>query len=186
MEDAVGSSGAKSRPGAHEDGTLSSVDVESRLNCALCTLRTDELQTPNAKQAIKLLIELVQAHKLELQERMASSLSASVFPLIAHLKDSGLSPSQKQLVNTLGFVLGHMASSFGAGLSFSQKRLSRREAQICGLIANGQDTRSIARSLGLTYQTVIVHRKNIRKKLGLKKNKQNLETYIRGNTPDSV
>ena len=49
------------------------------------------------------------------------------------------------------------------------------------MIRAGKDSREIARALGLAYQTIIVHRKNIRKKLGLKKNKQNLASYIMKN-----
>ncbi|MEW6113892.1 MAG: LuxR C-terminal-related transcriptional regulator, partial [Thermodesulfobacteriota bacterium] len=42
----------------------------------------------------------------------------------------------------------------------------------------GKDSRAIAEAMGLAYQTVIVHRKNIRRKLGLKKQKKNLTTYL--------
>jgi PAS domain S-box-containing protein len=161
----------------------SSIGSESQLNCVACTVHSrqevEDFQASKAKQAVKLLIELVQAHKLELQDRVASSLTSSVLPLISYLRDSGLSPSQRYLVDTLDFVLAHMATSFGAGNALWEKRLSPREAQICSLILTGQDTRTIAQTLGLTYHTVIVHRKNIRKKLGLNKNKQNLESYIR-------
>lgn len=161
----------------------SGVVAEGQVNCVASTSHTPEeqedFQASKAKEAIKLLIELVQAHKMELRERVTYSLNTSVFPLIAYLRDSGLSPSQRYLVDTLDFTLARMVASFGDGFSFHEKRLSPREAQICSLIVNGQDTRTIARTLGLTYQTVIVHRKNIRKKLGLNKHKQNLESFIR-------
>lgn len=160
---------------------------QGQLSCIDCTLRMASEQgdshVTRVKEAIRLLIELVQTHKMELQERMRQNLNTSVLPLIAYLKASDLSPSQRNLVDTLDFTLAHMASCFGTGFSQQDKRLSPRETQICGLIVSGQDSRAIAERLGLTYQTVIVHRKNIRRKLGLHRNKQNLESYIREKMP---
>jgi len=176
----------------HEDALPASEPgfmPERKLNCIDCSLQKFfELTNPHGsvvKDAVGLLIELVQTHKMELRERVKQSLRTSVLPLVGYLKASDLSPSQRNLVDTLDFALAHMCSRFGSGFPRQERPLSPRETQICGLIVSGQDSRSIAKALGLTYQTVILHRKNIRKKLGLDKNKQNLETYIREKlTPD--
>jgi len=179
-------------PQGHETASSSSEqgsEPEGKLNCIDCNLQKFfELSNPHGsvvKDAVGLLIELVQTHKMELRERVKQSLRTSVLPLVGYLKASDLSPSQKNLVDTLDFALAHMCSRFGSGFPRQERPLSPRETQICGLIVSGQDSRTIARTLGLTYQTVILHRKNIRKKLGLDKNKQNLESYIREKlTPD--
>ena len=47
------------------------------------------------------------------------------------------------------------------------------------MISQGMDSNQIALEMGLRYQTIIVHRKNIRKKFGIDKTKQNLATFIR-------
>ncbi len=48
-----------------------------------------------------------------------------------------------------------------------QVKLTRRENEILGLIANEQNTRSIAEQLFISEDTVLTHRKNIMSKLGI-------------------
>lgn len=46
-------------------------------------------------------------------------------------------------------------------------RLSTRERQVLGLLASGQRSATIAQTLNISVATVDVHRRNIKKKLGL-------------------
>ena len=56
--------------------------------------------------------------------------------------------------------------------------LSPREVEVCGLIASGQATKDIARTLGITTASIAVHRRNIRRKLGLTGKGTNLASYL--------
>jgi DNA-binding CsgD family transcriptional regulator len=131
------------------------------------------------REVVRLLIHLVQGQRSELQARIAHNLAITVQPLIGHLQSLDLTEAQRRLVETLDFNIKHIASYFGTTVSDNDARLSPREIQICQMIRSGQNSREIAQRLGVTYQTVIVHRKNIRKKLGLNRNKGNLASYIR-------
>jgi len=53
-------------------------------------------------------------------------------------------------------------------------RLTRTEMSICQLIQTGQASKDIAARLKLSYETVQTHRKNIRKKLGIRGRKVSL------------
>ena len=46
-------------------------------------------------------------------------------------------------------------------------RLSRREAEVCALITQGHSSRAVGLKLGISTQTVKVHRRNVYKKLGI-------------------
>lgn len=130
-------------------------------------------------QAMKLLVSKIAEQKRELQESIGNNLGITVYPLLDHLKTMNLSEGQQHVVETLDFNLRHIASSFGVDLSDRKLRLSAREIEVCRMIRSGKDSGQIAEAFGLARQTVVVHRKNIRKKLGLKKNKQNLAAYLK-------
>jgi PAS domain S-box-containing protein len=129
--------------------------------------------------AMNVLMSDFQDEKKDLEERIVQNFQLTVVPLIDHLKTQNLPESQLHLLNTLDFAIKNITSYFGINVARNQNRLSLRETQICQMILQGLDSREIAQSMGLSYQTVIVHRKNIRKKLGIKKSKQNLATFLR-------
>jgi PAS domain S-box-containing protein len=132
-----------------------------------------------AHDLTKTVVARVQEQKRDLQNRIHHNLSLTVYPLIEHLRDARMSPSSAHMLDVLEFNIKHITSQFGVKLLGHQAKLSPREIQVCHMIRAGKDSREIAASLGLTYETVIVHRKNIRKKLGLNKKRQNLAGYIR-------
>ncbi|OAJ92588.1 transcriptional regulator UhpA [Vibrio bivalvicida] len=49
-------------------------------------------------------------------------------------------------------------------------QLTRRESEVCQLLARGLDVKSVATELGLSHKTVHVHRANALDKLGVKNN----------------
>jgi DNA-binding CsgD family transcriptional regulator len=55
--------------------------------------------------------------------------------------------------------------------------ITPRELQVANLVKEGKTSKEIAEFLHTTERTVVAHRANLRKKLGLKK-KANLRTYL--------
>ncbi len=133
----------------------------------------------DVNQAAKLLVSKVAEQKKELQESIGHNLGITVHPLLDHLKTMKLTEAQRHIVETLDFNLKHIAASFGVDFTDRKLRLSAREIEICRMIRSGKDSGQIAEAFGLAKQTIVAHRKNIRKKLGLKKNKQNLAAYLK-------
>lgn len=132
-------------------------------------------------EAMKLLIVEFQDQKSDLEHRIVNNFHLTVGPILEHLRSLDLPEAQAQLLDTLDFSIRNITSYFGVNIARQDIRLSPREVQICQMIREGKDSREIAKAVGVSYQTVIVHRKNIRKKLGIKKSKQNLATYLQQN-----
>ena len=131
--------------------------------------------------AMKVLITEFQDQKGDLENRIVSNFNLTVEPIIEHLKALDMPEPQRHLLDTLDFSIKNITSYFGINIGRQGANLSPREIQICQMIREGKDSREIAKTMGVSYQTVIVHRKNIRRKLGIKKVKQNLATYLQQN-----
>ncbi|AFM27211.1 LuxR C-terminal-related transcriptional regulator [Desulfomonile tiedjei] len=129
--------------------------------------------------AVKKVLQLHQEYKNDIQERIQQNLRLAVLPILDELKKIETSASHKHLIDILDFNLRHIMSPFGAKILSFENKLTKRELQICHMIRAGKNSREIAAGLNLTYETVIVHRKNIRKKLGLKNEKSSLIGYLK-------
>lgn len=176
---------------------LRSASARARNRCASlvadCDQKREQLQVARVEvrrlqeslkrmnEVTSLLMTDFQQEKKETELRIITNLQITALPLLDELRSTKLSRPQQYLVETLDFSIRHVTSYFGIDLGMPRTRLSRREIDICRMIREGKDSREIASATGLAYQTVIVHRKNIRRKLGIKKSKQNLATFIRLN-----
>lgn len=151
----------------------------NELELARKNLAERMLNLEKTREAMQALMIQIQEQKKGLQDRLNHNLNLTVYPIIEHLREPTMSAGHAHLLDVLAFNIQHVSTKFGAKILSHQAKLSHREVEICHMIRAGKDSREIATSLGLTYETVIVHRKNIRKKLGLNKKKQNLAGYIR-------
>ncbi len=131
-----------------------------------------------SREALKLLMRHTSDQKHDLEQRIAENYFLTVLPLIDHLKSMNLSASQAYLLETLEFNLKHINSVFHINVASRTKRLSAREVEICQLIRAGKASRQIADALGLKLQTVMVHRRHIRRKLGLRNKALRLSVFL--------
>ena len=131
-----------------------------------------------SRAAFKLLMRHMNEQKRDLEHRIAENYLVTILPLIEHLKSMNLPPAQAYLLETLEFNLRHINSVFHINVPASTTRLSAREVEICQLIRAGKDSREIATTLGMRLPTVMVHRKHIRRKLGLKNKGVRLSAFL--------
>lgn len=107
---------------------------------------------------------------------------ATLMPLLKRLKETRSDPQQTtHLINILESNLQHLVNAYGhsATLAAAYQRLSPVEALVASMIRAGHDTKTIAATLNIAPGTVNIHRKHVRKKLGLDNQPTNLESYLK-------
>ncbi len=132
-------------------------------------------------EALKMIIEGVEEQKRDLEKKISHNLNLTVKPVIEQLKSQELTETASILVKSLEFNLSNLFSSFGLKLMQEANRLTPKEVRLCEMIRSGLSSVQMGEMLGISTQTVLVHRKNIRRKLGLARSKRNLTAYLKAN-----
>ena len=130
-------------------------------------------------EALKLIIEGIEEQKREVEKKISHNINLTVRPIIDQLKSQDLPDTVGFLLKSLEFNLTNVFSSFGLRLVKDGHRLTPKEVRICEMIRSGLASKQMAKIMGVSPQTILVHRKNIRKKLGLARAKQNLASFLK-------
>jgi DNA-binding NarL/FixJ family response regulator len=118
----------------------------------------------------------------EARVSLSYEVEATVMPLLKRLKEAGPDPQQSAyLINILESNLQHLVTAYGRSesLAAAYQQLSPVETLVASMIRQGHATKTIAETLHIAAGTVSIHRKHIRKKLGLDNKSTNLESYLK-------
>ena len=135
-----------------------------------------ELQQVNA--ALTIVLKQRQQDKGVLEERLSENILQLVEPLIKRLQRTRLDDDQFRLVKDIEEKLHDVTSSFITKLTQQTVGLTPMEIQVATHVKQGKATKEIAEILRLAPDTINVHRKKIRKKLGLSNKSINLQTFL--------
>jgi DNA-binding CsgD family transcriptional regulator len=102
----------------------------------------------------------------------------SIGPYRDRLKKSRLSTDQLTLVIILESNLNNIISPFINQFSARNINLTPTEIRVANLVKEGKTNKEIAALLCLSKNTILFHRHNIRKKLGIKNKKINLQSHL--------
>ena len=139
-------------------------------------LKSERLKELNT--AMRVLLDKRNEDRLRSEENIRVNLVQLIDPFLERLEHSGLSGGQKQLLDVIRMNLNEVAGSPMPELSAKYYIFSPGELQVANLIRQGRTTKDVARLLNVSPRTVESYRNSIRKKLGLKKKKVNLKTYL--------
>jgi PAS domain S-box-containing protein len=129
--------------------------------------------------ALKVLIQQKEDNRLELEENLMSSMKVLVEPYLKKLTLLCPNASQKNLIHLINRNLKELASPFSHKLSSGYINLTKTEIQVSNHIKSGRSNKEIAELINISTGTVAVHRKNIRKKLGISNTKTNLRSCLK-------
>ncbi|HPN57460.1 MAG TPA: PAS domain S-box protein [Candidatus Omnitrophota bacterium] len=121
------------------------------------------------------ILEQVETEKRKIQENVMGNVQHVLLPMVKKIKLKN--KSEKNLI-LLQQALEQMTSAFGRKLSCPGYGLTTREIEICHMIKSGLSGKEMAGLLGLSFNTIEMHRKNIRRKLGLSHQKINLTSFL--------
>jgi PAS domain S-box-containing protein len=156
--------------------------VEKALNKAFDEMeskveqRTTELKELNS--ALTILLKRSDKDKTELENKILSNVKVLIMPIIKKLEKSLLDNNQSSLLSTIETDLNNIISPFSQVLSSKYSILTSKEIQIAKLIREGKTSKEIAELTSSQKSTIEFHRKNLRKKLGLKKKSENLKYHL--------
>ncbi len=102
-----------------------------------------------------------------------------IFPMIDLIIERGYLLRDKIYLEALQDSMKVILRSLDSTANSKMEKLSSRELEICNLTAKGCTSEKIGKMLSLSVHTVHTHRKNIRKKLGVKRRNINLATYLK-------
>ena len=134
-----------------------------------------------ANEALKVIIAGIGEQKKEVETKITQNLNLTVKPLLDQLKSQQLPDAAAILLQSIEFSLSNMFSSLGFDILKDGHLLSPKEMRICEMIRSGLSSKQIAKVLNISPQTVLVHRKRVRKKLSLAKSRTNLASFLKAN-----
>jgi DNA-binding NarL/FixJ family response regulator len=129
-------------------------------------------------QAIKVMMQIREEVSAGVEEKITARILHRVLPMVEVLKETLTKANQKECLSIIESGLSEILSDFSQKLSSPSFSLTPAEIQVAELIRDGKSGREIANLLGVGENTVIFHRSNIRKKLGLTHLKTNLRIFL--------
>lgn len=127
---------------------------------------------------LKVLLKNREEDRREIEEKIIHHIQELVLPLLAKLRRRSPGARELSLItaaeSNLKAVITHSSQKLSPGLL----HLTPKEIQVANLIRDGRTTKEIAENLDVSKSAIDTHRHHIRTKLGLKKKRVNLATYL--------
>jgi DNA-binding CsgD family transcriptional regulator len=127
------------------------------------------------------LITQHEKEKSETEISLVKTVELTVLPLLNKLETLKVDDGQHgKILAILENNLLDLVNNHGNTIDFNRiyNQLTRAESLVATMVAQGLPTKTIARNLNISSETVNIHRKNIRKKLSLTRN-HNLYNYLK-------
>jgi len=140
------------------------------------TRQSAELEEANT--AIRVFLKRRREDMKDLEAKLQKNINELIIPYIRELQNYDLDERGKCYLNVLESNLEDIVSPFLNNISSDYKKLTPTEIQVACMVRVGMTSKNIAKLLGVAVGTVDTHRNSIRKKLGLKKGKTNLHSYL--------
>jgi PAS domain S-box-containing protein len=127
--------------------------------------------------AIRRVTKIMEKEQADLKAEIQNNININIKPLLQKLRNA--STCDEKTILLLDAAIDHVVSDALGNIGAMQNvKLTLTENRVCQLIKNGHKIREIAEILNLADDTVKNHRKNIRRKLGLRHKDINLRTYL--------
>jgi PAS domain S-box-containing protein len=137
--------------------------------------RTVKLEEFNI--TLRTLLEQREVDRKDLERRIMTNVDDLIIPCIERLKGAALTKDANSLIQSLQDNLQTLTSPFLSKIK-ADAHLSFTELQIANFIKTGKSSKEIGALMKLSTATVNVHRNSIRKKLGIRRKKISLQTYL--------
>jgi DNA-binding CsgD family transcriptional regulator len=128
--------------------------------------------------ALEVLLRKREADRMEMEEKMLTNAKSLILPYLEKLKASRMDQHQRVYLNLVESNLNEIISPLSRRMSRHYLNFTPSEIQVANLVKQGKTTKDVALILGLSTRTIEAVRYTIRRKLGIKKKRSNLRSYL--------
>jgi PAS domain S-box-containing protein len=141
-------------------------------------LRQEKSHRREMYVTLKNLMRAFERERSGIETGISHRIETLLLPTIEKLKRESSADVRNTYLNVMRDQLINLTSGFSKELDGRFLRLTRTEMKICKFIQTGLSSKEIAQTMNVSFETVQAHRRNIRKKLGLRGRKINLHTLL--------
>ena len=145
-------------------------------------LARSRLQVADMDTALKHVLRNVEEERQELKEGLVQQVREEVLPTVERIVQEDSHLVRQAYRSALEERIADMAEA-SSDTTALFALLTPREMDICRLIQQSWQGRAIAEQLGISFETLQTHRKNIRRKLGLKGGPVPLSAFLQQHPP---
>ncbi len=128
--------------------------------------------------AIRVLLTLREKDKGQVQQQLFTNVEQTLYPWLERLKGTRLNAEQRTCVEMIESNLANLTSSFATSMCSRIRGLTPAEMHVAQLVRAGKTSKEIASLLRVSKDCVDFHRNNLRKKLGLNRQKVSLRSHL--------
>lgn len=141
-------------------------------------LRAKSVQLAETNIALKVLLKQREEDQRDLQERIASNVQELVLPYLRKLQGTHLNDKQAGYMDVAMTHLKEITAPFLRHAVSQYPQMTAKELLVATHVREGRSNKEIADLMGVSLNTIEIHRYNLRKKLGLQNKKVNLRSFL--------
>ncbi|MEQ1543505.1 LuxR C-terminal-related transcriptional regulator [Methyloglobulus sp.] len=161
------------------------LDARQRLEKEAVTSKSDikkiKEETAEINAVLNVLIKHRETDIADTKMMLSGEVENTIMPFLQKLKGASAGRLQTtRLIDILEANLKQMVKVYGnaANLPSAYQQLTPTQIQVASMVRQGLSTKAIAVTLNSSPETVNIHRKHIRKKLGLDNKASSLRSYL--------
>ncbi len=141
-------------------------------------LRQERAQRREMFNTIGNLMKAFEIEKKRTARGIYQDIESLLLPALANIKNEPDPTIRNGYLESLTSHLIGMTYRFGGESDGRFLNLTRTEMRVCCLIQSGYASKEVAEKMHIAFETVQVHRRNIRRKLGLTGRNVNLHAFL--------
>lgn len=140
------------------------------------SLKSQELAETN--EALHRIVVQMKEDRKNVERRIVDNVGDFVLPYVRRMREVAKDPELLVFINVIEDNLNEIVAPFMERLVSAKISLTPRELEVANLVRTGATSKDIAKLLKVSKRAVEFHRDSLRNKLGLKKSKKNLKSYL--------
>lgn len=141
-------------------------------------LREEKLNAEEMNVTLRNVLKSIENDRKEFEQKLTERISSSILPGIEKICVEQQDEVRQGYLALLKDQLISLTGGFDHELDGDLLKLTKTELKICQFIKAGLSGKEICDAMNLSFETIQTHRKNIRKKLGLRGRSRSLHQFL--------